>query len=122
MRDPYSLIGSSIVCIFLGVADVAAAQLAVAPTKVAEPPTAAATATIGAAIKLHDEGKFDQAIAQYLDLPYFIALKQNNLIEPFVYGTLQRAPISGVPEWLTANRARVGEFLAFTKTYQWPTN
>ena len=35
------------------------------PTRTASPSTAAETATIAAGIKLHDAGKFDEAIAKY---------------------------------------------------------
>lgn len=54
-------------------------------------------------------------------LPYFAELKQKNFVEPFVYWSLQRAPVSGVREWLAANRGRVQAFLDWTKNYTWPT-
>jgi tetratricopeptide (TPR) repeat protein len=53
-------------------------------------------------------------------LPYFAELKQKNFVEPFVYWALQRAPVSGVREWLDANRDRVQAFLDWTRAYRWP--
>src|SRR5260221_4306136 len=44
---------------------VAAAQSSGSPTRAAEESTAAETATIEAGIKLHDAGKYDEAIAKY---------------------------------------------------------
>lgn len=52
-------------------------------------------------------------------VPYFVELKQKNFVEPFVYWVCQRAPVTGVGEWLTRNRARVQEFLDWTKAYDW---
>jgi tetratricopeptide (TPR) repeat protein len=52
-------------------------------------------------------------------LPYFAELKRRNLVEPFVYWVLQRAPVTGVRDWLTTNRPRVQEFLDCTKGFAW---
>lgn len=52
-------------------------------------------------------------------LPYFAELKRRNLVEPFTYWVLQRAPIGGVKEWITQNRARVQEFIDFTRGFAW---
>ena len=52
--------------------------------------------------------------------PYFIALKQKNYVEPFVYWVSQRAPVPGVREWLEANEGRVREFLNWTLQFKWP--
>ena len=52
-------------------------------------------------------------------IPYFIELKKRNYIEPFAYYISQSSNISGVPEWLQANEARVNEFVSWSKSYQW---
>lgn len=54
-------------------------------------------------------------------LPYYRELKQKGYVEPFVYWILQRAPITGVRDWLNVNRPRVQEFLDWTNKYKWPT-
>jgi len=54
--------------------------------------------------------------------PYFIELKEKNFVQPFVYWISQRAPVSGVREWLEANPARLREYLDWTLQYQWPTD
>ena len=51
---------------------------------------------------------------------YFAEIKRRNLVEPFVYWVLQRAPVNGVRDWLTSHRPRVQEFIDFTKSYEWP--
>jgi hypothetical protein len=55
-------------------------------------------------------------------VPFFLALKQRNFVEPFVYWASQRAPVPGVREWLSANQARVREFLDWASSYSWPTS
>ena len=56
-------------CRVLGVLSISLLPAVVAaqsgPTRTATPSTAAETATIEAGIKLHDAGKFDEAIAKY---------------------------------------------------------
>jgi tetratricopeptide (TPR) repeat protein len=49
----------------LSLLPVTVAAQAGGPTRAATPSTAAETATIEAGIKLHDAGKFDEAIAKY---------------------------------------------------------
>jgi len=52
--------------------------------------------------------------------PYFIELKQKNFVAPFVYFLCQRTNLTGVRDWLNANRARMQEFLAWNAAYAWP--
>jgi len=53
-------------------------------------------------------------------VPFFIALRQHNFVEPFVYWASQRARVPGVTDWLTANETRVREFLDWASKYSWP--
>lgn len=52
---------------------------------------------------------------------YFAEVQKRGYVEPLLYWSLQRAPVDGVREWLTANEAKVREFLAWTQAYAWPT-
>jgi tetratricopeptide (TPR) repeat protein len=52
-------------------------------------------------------------------VPFFVALKQRNFVEPFVYWASQRAPVPGVTDWLRANEPRVREFLDWASKYSW---
>jgi tetratricopeptide (TPR) repeat protein len=52
--------------------------------------------------------------------PYFTELKKKNFTEPFVYFLCQRTNLTGVRDWLTANRTRMQEFLAWNAAYVWP--
>jgi tetratricopeptide (TPR) repeat protein len=63
-----------------------------------------------------DRGKFS---ATYY-LPFFAELKARNYVEPFVYWAIQRAPVSGVREWITANQDRVRDFVTWSRNYPWP--
>lgn len=51
---------------------------------------------------------------------YFAELQKNGYTEPFLFWSLQRAPVDGVRDWLTANEEKVREFLAWTQAYSWP--
>jgi hypothetical protein len=53
-------------------------------------------------------------------VPFFVALRSKNYVEPFVYWASQRAPVPGVREWITANEGRVREFIAWASAYSWP--
>ncbi|MBS1818271.1 MAG: tetratricopeptide repeat protein [Acidobacteria bacterium] len=53
-------------------------------------------------------------------VPFFVALKQQNFVEPFVYWASQRAPVPGVVDWLQANEPRVRAFLGWAAQYEWP--
>jgi hypothetical protein len=52
-------------------------------------------------------------------VPFFVALRQQKFVEPFVYWASQRAPVPGVRDWLTANQPRVREFLDWVSKYNW---
>jgi len=52
--------------------------------------------------------------------PYFIELKQKKFVEPFVYYISQADGNEETVKWLAANKARVGDFLAWSKLYKWP--
>ena len=53
-------------------------------------------------------------------VPYFVALKKQGHTEAFVYYVNQQSAIAGVPEWLEHNKSKVAEFLAWSKSYDWP--
>ena len=53
-------------------------------------------------------------------VPFFVALRQQKFVEPFVYWASQRAPVPGVTDWLKSNETRVREFLAWASKYSWP--
>lgn len=53
-------------------------------------------------------------------VPFFAEMNAKNFVEPFLYWSMQRAPVSGVREWLTAHQAEVREFVAWSKGYAWP--
>jgi len=52
--------------------------------------------------------------------PYFAEMKQRNFVEPFVYYITQSDGKEETLKWLGANKARVGDFLAWSKLYKWP--
>ena len=52
--------------------------------------------------------------------PYFSEMKRKNYIEPFVYYVTQTDGNQETLKWLAANKARVGDFLAWSKMYKWP--
>jgi membrane-bound lytic murein transglycosylase len=47
-------------------------------------------------------------------------LKQKNFVAPFVYFLCQRTNLTGVRDWLNANRSRMQEFLTWNAAYAWP--
>jgi hypothetical protein len=53
-------------------------------------------------------------------LPYFVELQKRGFVEPFLYWSIQRAPVQGVKEWLTANPTRVKAFVDWSNSYSWP--
>jgi tetratricopeptide (TPR) repeat protein len=53
-------------------------------------------------------------------VPFFVALRQQKFVEPFVYWASQQAPVPGVTDWLKANEPRVREFLSWASKYSWP--
>lgn len=52
--------------------------------------------------------------------PYFFEMKQKNHVEPFVYYIAQADGNEETLKWLGANKARVGDFFAWSKLYKWP--
>ena len=52
--------------------------------------------------------------------PYFSEMKQKNYVEPFVYYINRSSGNPEVQKWLTDNKVRVNEFLAWSKGYAWP--
>lgn len=55
-------------------------------------------------------------------VPFFVELKRQNFVEPFVYWASQRAPVPGVTDWLRANEPRVRAFLDWASKYSWPAS
>lgn len=53
-------------------------------------------------------------------MPYFIEMKQKNFVEPFVYYITQSDGNEETVKWLAGNKARVGDFLAWSRLYTWP--
>jgi Flp pilus assembly protein TadD len=53
-------------------------------------------------------------------VPYFTEMKQKNYVEPFVYYIAQIDGNEEAQKWLAGNKARVGDFLAWSKLYKWP--
>ena len=53
-------------------------------------------------------------------LPFFAELKAKNFVEPFIYWSMQRAPVPGVRDWLNAHQTEVREFVTWSRTYGWP--
>lgn len=52
--------------------------------------------------------------------PYFAEIKQKNYLEPFVYYITQSDGNEETLKWLAGNKARVGDFLVWSKLYKWP--
>lgn len=55
-------------------------------------------------------------------VPFFLALRAQGHVEPFVYWASQRAPVPGVVDWLKGNETRVRAFLEWASKYEWPAN
>ena len=53
-------------------------------------------------------------------LPFFAELKAKKFIEPFIYWSIQRAPVSGVREWITTHQNEMREFVTWSRSYEWP--
>lgn len=71
-------------------------------------------ASLAARPAARDRGTF--VGTQYL--PLFQELQRKNFVEPFVYWSIQRAPVRGAREWLTANQSRVREFVEWRKAFR----
>ena len=52
-------------------------------------------------------------------VPFFAELNAKHYVEPFIYWSIQRAPVSGVRDWLTTHQAEVKEFVAWARDYKW---
>jgi Tfp pilus assembly protein PilF len=57
--------------------------------------------------------------AQVYYAPYFTELHDRQFIEPFVYHAWQTADLPGGAAWLRDNHAKVSEFLAWSRKYDW---
>jgi tetratricopeptide (TPR) repeat protein len=53
-------------------------------------------------------------------VPYFNEMKQKKFVEPFVYYITQSDSNEETLKWLAANKARVGDFLSWSRFYAWP--
>jgi predicted Zn-dependent protease len=53
-------------------------------------------------------------------VPYFTEMKQKNYVEPLVYYITQTDGNEETLKWLAGNKARVGDFLTWSKLYTWP--
>lgn len=72
------------------------------------------------ALPVERSGPAAQSFVNTHYVPFFIALKQQNFVEPFVYWASQRAPVPGVTDWLRANEPKVRQFLDWASRYSWP--
>jgi tetratricopeptide (TPR) repeat protein len=116
------------------------------PTRTPAANSPADVVTLRAGIALYEQGKYDEAIAKFDEvlkgspdnamalyelalssvakkdyyMPFIAEMQQKKLVEPFVYYVSQRTNLPGVREWLTVNRERVLELLAWAKQYQFP--
>jgi Tfp pilus assembly protein PilF len=69
--------------------------------------------------ELSDKGNRGKFAWKYY-VPYFNEMKQKKFVEPFVYYITQSDGNEETLKWLAANKARVGDFLAWSKLYTWP--
>ena len=53
-------------------------------------------------------------------VPYFAEMKQKNYVEPFVYYISQSSGNEEALKWLAEKKGLVGDFLAWSKLYNWP--
>jgi hypothetical protein len=53
-------------------------------------------------------------------VPFFSELKANNFVEPFIYWSMQRAPVPGVRDWINAHQDEVRAFVTWSRNYNWP--
>jgi tetratricopeptide (TPR) repeat protein len=60
------------------------------------------------------------AFASTYYVPFFSELKANNFVEPFIYWSMQRAPVPGVRDWITAHQDEVRAFVTWSRNYNWP--
>lgn len=73
------------------------------------------------AIMSEQSGKADRSKFTWkFYAPYFFEMKQKNYVEPFVYYITQADGKEETLKWLGANKSRVGDFLAWSKSFKWP--
>jgi hypothetical protein len=55
-------------------------------------------------------------------MPYFAAMVENHMVEPFFYHVSRSTNVPGVREWLNdrANQQRLQEFVKWSAEYSWP--
>lgn len=53
-------------------------------------------------------------------LPFFVEMKTRGFVEPFVYWSVQRAPLQGAREWVQAHEPGIKAFLDWATAYKWP--
>jgi tetratricopeptide (TPR) repeat protein len=75
--------------------------------------------TVLAVLSESDPGKNKSKFVYKYYVPYFVELKKRNFTEPFVYHAFQGSSLPGAEAWLTANEARVREFLAWSEQFPW---
>jgi tetratricopeptide (TPR) repeat protein len=73
-----------------------------------------------ATLPAQPSGPAARSFANVHYVPFFLALRQHNYVEPFVYWASQRAPVPGVTDWLRANEPRVKAFVDWASQYEWP--
>lgn len=66
-----------------------------------------------------DDKKTKSSFAYRYYLPYFVGLKSNKLVEPFVYYTMQSSSVPGVGAWLHDNEARANDLRAWSEHFAW---
>lgn len=74
---------------------------------------------LGVWSKYSAKGDADKMLWRYY-MPYFMELRQKNLVEPFVYYVSQNVNAPGIPEWLAAHQDAVQAFVAWNTAYVWP--
>jgi tetratricopeptide (TPR) repeat protein len=60
------------------------------------------------------------AFASTYYVPFFSELKANKFVEPFIYWSMQRAPVPGVRDWINAHQDEVRAFVTWSRNYNWP--
>ncbi|MEO6722740.1 MAG: tetratricopeptide repeat protein [Ferruginibacter sp.] len=76
--------------------------------------------TVCASLKETSKGSFGFFWDYYA--PYFIAMKDNNLIEPFAYIIFGSSDKPDIATWLASNKAEVDKFLEWSDSFIWKTN
>ena len=53
-------------------------------------------------------------------MPYFMALREQHFVEPFVYYVSQHVNAPGIREWIASHQDSLRAFVAWDKAYVWP--